>query len=121
MTSFLSLSDKLQQHIKQVKTSDSRLLYYEKHFRIIAYISKSTIFSINEIAIQMHKDKIVIAYYTIAKFCNYLVFDNLLNKLETETKFKTTISLYFHNSVSAREIVQKRDYYKPLTSKLQQE
>lgn len=118
MFKFLSLSDKLQQHIKQVKASDSRILYYEKHFRIIAYISKSTIFTINEISTKKHKDKIAIAYFTIVKFCNYLVQDNLLNKFETDKRFKTTITLYFHNSVSAREIVQKREYYKPLAPKL---
>jgi len=35
-------------------------------------------------------------------------------------KFKTAAAVYFHNSVSVRETVQKREYYKEHTSKLQE-
>ncbi len=121
MTSFLSLNTRIQQHIEQIKDSYSRILYYGKQSRVISYIEKSTVFTINEILTQMHKDKIAISHYTVAKVCNYLVIDNLLNKFETNTKFKNITSLYFRNNVSVEEINNMRDYYKELTSKPQKD
>lgn len=121
MLSSLSLSTRIQQHIEQIKDSYSRILYYGKQSRVISYIEKSTVFTINEILTKMHKDKIAISHYTVTKVCNYLVIDNLLNKLKTDTRFKFATSLYFRNNVSVEEINNMREYYKNLLHKLQED